>query len=290
MFGSTQHRKRSLALGLLAWSAAVGCSARQAGVSPSDAQQSADNTPAESSPGVGGIGDVANGGQSGGASGGAPGPACYCEFGPVARARIVDPGANGACAVFELLTLPEGLSAEAYYGLHVGDQFGGQASLLCEDAFTLESNDEVYVEFAAADTAGNGCPEYRSCSETECGEMSDLEALPGEEYDEALAEFDRCDTACLESTRTACAAHATESLFSGRVSVARIDDQGRAVFANGETYAVDPDELSAQDCQPTGVPERVTPSDVIVNSGGDVVPGAAPAPAPAEQPRVCPVP
>jgi hypothetical protein len=296
MFRVRSTHRLTLMVTCLAWIGALACSSRQGGIDPLDAMEATGEQPSQSMPGSldgSGSNDVASGGQSGGASGGAPGPACYCQFGPLALARVVSPGDGGACAVFELVDLPDAAALDAdntYQGLSVGDHFGGNAQLLCGEPFSLEEGEPVFVEFQRGQRAGADCPEYRSCSSSQCGEMSDLEDVPVEEQEQALLDFGRCDSACLESTRTACQAHESGSQYSGTIVVARRNRHRQVVFVDGETYTAQPGELTDQDCHPDGVPERPISRDVVVGDGGNAAGEGAPPPAPAPSTVICPIP
>lgn len=218
------------------------------------------------------------GGQSGGSSGAAPGPQCYCGFSELAKARVVDVGVDGECAVFELLEKPAG--DPYYHELEVGDHFGGSAMSLCDDALTADANDVVYVRYWPGENAGTECAEFIACTQTECGSQP-VESDDAQADLEAFEAWASCNGACVENTRHACAAHEEQARYSGKVTVAARDDDGNVIVViDGTPYAVAPAQLADPSCSPSGVPQSVTsptaPADGETGAGAPP-PAALPA-------------
>lgn len=93
-------------------------------------------------------------GQSGGQSGTTgSNRACYCGFENFAVAKLLTPNARGYCAVFELVEKPVGV--DDYYGLNVGDQFGGSGRQLCRLGLDLEPNEVFYVQYTPGQRSDN---------------------------------------------------------------------------------------------------------------------------------------
>lgn len=229
------------------------------------------------------------GGQSGGASGAANLPACYCGFSELAKARVVTAGVDGACAVFELIEKPAGI--DYYHDLNVGDRFGGHAHALCEEGLEVEVDAVVYVRYWPGDNATSGCEEYADCSQTQCGAQPQegAESESGD-YLERLADWDQCDSQCLEQTRQQCDSHSEQARYSGTVTVAGVGENDTVVFRLGETYAVPPAEVAEPTCFPGGVPDTSSESSTT-DSGTE---GAVGAPPPQDAPEpsnaVCEIP
>jgi hypothetical protein len=112
------------------------------------------------------------------------------------------------------------------------------------------------------------CPEYRACSTERCGNPNDLttttissECAARQNQDpmvdcepitisdqDGLAEYDQCDTACLEETREVCADDAGATRLGGSVVLAPWDDGEVSFYWAGEQRHESYAALKAAEC------------------------------------------
>lgn len=266
----------------------MACGDMHAAADPTSERPAGDVPGSNQQPG----GDQASlGGQSGGASGADDVPACYCGFSELAKARVVSGGADGECAVFELVEKPA--SDDHYHGLALGDRFGGSARALCEDGFDIAAETLVYVRYWPGDQATMGCTEYQACSQSQCGDPPQPNSnaeVESPTYLEDLAVWDACDGHCVEQTRDVCATYTELAHYSGKLTVAPMGEDETVMFTFNQTYSVKPQDIAESTCTPAGVPRKLVVTESGDSPGGEVA--AAPPPQePSElTPVVCSVP
>ena len=246
------------------------------------------------------------GGQSGGEVGDRPAPcACLSEGDRPARARILR--LHGGCAELEVLEMLAQPIANEYLPLEAGDVFGGVLVASCSGGSDFAEGDEVLAQFTRGTQSSTTCTEYRACSVERCGELDDaksttidpmcaqaqldnpaIDCPPQEEWDQAaVAEYDRCDTECLEQTRQACAAHVPEEQLGGTVRVVAWQGDEAHYFWAGQQRSATLEELRYLECSTRLAAEweAWSSSRTRTSSAGPV------AAAPFEEPAVlqCPV-
>lgn len=207
------------------------------------------------------------GGQSGGEVGEQPAPcACLSEGDRPVRALILQ--LSGGCAELEVLDVLTQPIANEYLPLETGDVFGGVLVASCNGGSGFAEGDEVLAQFTRGTQSSTTCVEYRACSAERCGELDDaksttidpmcaqaqldnpaIDCPPQEEWDQAaVAEYDRCDTECLEQTRQACAAHVPEEQLGGTVRVMKWAGSEAHYFWAGEQRSSTLGDLRSPQC------------------------------------------
>lgn len=161
---------------------------------------------------------------------------------------------EAGCAELVVVELLDAPSSHEYMPLEVGATFGGVVIPLCAGGPEVNEGDDVFARFSRGTQNGVTCPEYRACSNEHCGDPTTLTTttIAGEcaerrardpnvdcppltvSDEAALAEYDRCDTQCLEETRDTCAGHANETQLGGTVWVAPWDDGMVSFYWAGE--------------------------------------------------------
>lgn len=214
------------------------------------------------------------GGQSGGETGSldeepdAPAAcACIAAGSNTVRAKLIR-HEQGCAELVVTELLHEPLPGE-YMPLAVGDTFGGATVPFCAGDAEVREGDEVFAQFTRGTQDSVGCPEYLACSTERCGDPNSLvtmtmaseceerrskdssvDCAPALENDEpAIAEYDRCDTQCLEETREVCARHANDTQLGGNVIVAPWHEGQVSFFWAGELRQETVEDLAAADCQ-----------------------------------------
>lgn len=175
---------------------------------------------------------------------------------------------EGGCVELVVVELLDEPSTDQYTPLRVGDLFGGAQEPLCVGGPVVNEGDDVFAVFVRGSQDGVACPEYRACSTERCGDPDDLttttisnECAARQNKDpevdcepitisdqDALAEYDRCDTVCLEETREVCANHADATQLGGTVSLAPWDDGEISFYWAGEQRHEHYTALKAVDC------------------------------------------
>lgn len=209
------------------------------------------------------------GGQSGGETDNSEAPPEHpapCACIPVGerpvRAKITR--LEGGCVelvVLEQLVAP---FPDEHAPLTVGETFGGVVKPLCTGSAEPSEGDEVLAMFTRGTQDGVTCPEYRACSLDRCGNPNDAATVdpecaerraqdptidcPPSASAEALAAYDRCDTQCLEQTRSACVARTAETQLGGNVSVARWENEGVSFFWAGQQRQEPFSQLVTPEC------------------------------------------
>lgn len=100
-------------------------------------------------------------------------------------------------------------------GEEIGGAFGGPLRPCDDSSFALAVGDEVLVRYQRGDDDRYpGCPEYKSCTESQCGSLDDLDPEDGP----GVGAWDQCDGQCIEDTRDACAQRRPEAILNGTLS------------------------------------------------------------------------
>jgi hypothetical protein len=179
----------------------------------------------------------------------------------------------GACFVGEVVELISDGAKNS--DVSVGDAIGGMVSLFYTSS-PPSVGDTVTAQYMRGSQDGITCPEYVGCSAEECSSFN---------HETQAEEFDACDTACLEDTREACAAHADDTALGGNVQVSSMAGDLVEIEWLGGTYEFSHSELLADTC---GSSFAELPN-LIDESDSDVDPDDAARPAPPpEDPISCP--
>jgi hypothetical protein len=214
------------------------------------------------------------GGQSGGETNGSssqPDAPAACACVPLGthpvHARVTR--LEGGCAELVVVAFLGEPLPDEYMPLAVGDAFGGAVTPLCAGSPQVNAGDDVFALFSRGTQDSATCPEYRSCSRDRCGDPSALttttiaqecaerrakdpsvDCPPSTISDEdALAAYDRCDTACLEETRDSCASHMDDTQLGGSVFVSPWNDGEVTFYWAGEQRSESYARLVAPECQ-----------------------------------------
>lgn len=112
------------------------------------------------------------------------------------------------------------------------------------------------------------CPEYTGCSRERCGRREDayttvidpdceaarernqsVDCPPTELVDQqAVEDFDRCDTECLEDTRDVCALHTELEQLGGNVRVGKLNGDDLSFYWAGKVRTESLSDLGAPEC------------------------------------------
>lgn len=125
------------------------------------------------------------------------------------------------------------------------------------EALQLEVGDSVLVAYERGDQDRYpGCVEYLACEEQDCAALRGQASGDSDEAMEADATWDECSSACIESTREACAAHDEEARLGGSI----------AVVAWGDDLVFGPDREAERVLRPEDLPEVVDGEARLIRS------------------------
>ncbi len=225
-------------------------------------------------------GDVGQSGNEGTSVIGRLSYPCYSEQAAVFTAEVTS--INAGCFVGEVLSpLTEQTDP-------VGELVGG-AMHLHWTSEQPEVGETVAIDYTRGAQDGASCPEYRACSQNECGSPYDPDNI--DEYDPELVEaWDMCDENCLEETREECAENSDLARLGGTVRVSPLVDGKIEVEWRGGTYLFTAEELTSKQCPSLfeDLPDLRDSSETDPSSSsqssvdGGPPPGGAPVSCPAE--------